>query len=217
VEAYSTLGWFSDPVLNTFIHRDETDLADLIFHELAHQKLFVKGDTDFNEAFATCVAREGVRRWLTRQGHADRLQAWEERMRRTDEFLGLVFEARRALELVYQGAPAFELSGCGGEGSACDMETRMTERKARVFDQLRADYETLKGKWGGANDFDGWFVAPVNNARLNAEATYYELLPGFALLLSRTGHDLERFYAEVGKLAKLPKAERSIRVRNQNH
>lgn len=217
VDAYSTLGWFSDPVLNTFINRDETDLADLIFHELAHQKLFVKGDTDFNEAFATSVAREGVRRWLTGQGSPDRLKAWEEKTQRADEFLGLIFEARHALELVYQGVSTGQTCASGGDSAACDLQAGLNRKKAQVFDRLRADYQALKCQWGGSNEFDAWFLAPVNNARLNAEATYYELLPGFTLLLSRHGRNLPRFYAEVETLAKLPKAERAMRVRNQNH
>lgn len=215
VDAYSTLGWFSDPVLNTFIDREETDLADLIFHELAHQKLFLKGDTDFNEAFATSVAREGVRRWLTQQGDPERLRSWEEKTRRADKFLELILNARRALELAYKAAPSLAARGPAGDPEACDAKLEMKQSKAGVFHQLKAEYQALKRQWGDSNEFDAWFQAPINNARLNAEATYYELLPGFARLMSETGHDLEQFYAAVRKLEKLPKTERSAHVRQE--
>ena len=111
VQAYSTLGWFRDPVLNTFIHDSEAELADLLFHELAHQRLFVAGDTDFNEAFATAVAQEGVRRWLTTTNSRSALVEYEEELRRKEQFVALVSTARAELESLYAKAPVIPVTG----------------------------------------------------------------------------------------------------------
>ena len=101
VEAYSTLGWFDDPVLNTFVDRSESRIAGLVFHELSHQNLYVKDDTAFNEAFAEAVAQEGVARWLRREGREDALQEWLEAGRREEAFVALLQEARLRLERLY--------------------------------------------------------------------------------------------------------------------
>lgn len=200
VDAYSTLGWFKDPVLNTFLDRDEVGLADLIFHELAHQKLFVKGDTDFNEAFATAVAREGVRRWLRSQGDEQLAASYEVLVGRQDAFLNLVLQTRRRLESLYERHEQEP----GGEDSP-DVWRR---QKLDLLAKLRTDYEALKAGWNGGVHFDSWFDWPVNNARLNAESTYHEWVPGFENLLARVGGDLSEFYARVEVAGKLPEEER---------
>ena len=197
VDAYSTLGWFKDPVLNTFIHDEPFDLADTLFHELAHQRVFASGDTDFNEAFATTVAREGVRRWLARCGNETTRTKYETSLRQEEQFVTLVMEAREELKRVYDGATSADAQRAG---------------KARTVAQLRADYETLKTTWQGDTHYDAWFRQPLNNAQLNTVATYHHLVPVFELLLQDAGGDLEKFYAEAAGLAKLLKEKRRIRM-----
>ena len=203
VDAYSTLGWFKDPVLDTFLDRDELSLADLIFHELAHQKLFLKGDTDFNEAFATAVAREGVRRWLRAQGKEKDAADYEILVARQDAFLGLIMRTRKRLEGMYREV--------GGEDLRDISERRreeMRRRKAELFAELEANYETLKASWNGGVHFDRWFDWPVNNARLNAESTYHQWVPAFENLLTGVNRDLPEFFKQVQALGKLPEEQR---------
>jgi predicted aminopeptidase len=208
VDAYSMLGWFKDPVLNTFINREETDLADLIFHELAHEKFFLRGDTDFNEAFAVTVAREGVRRWLAARPDGKPLADWEEKVRREDQFVELILKTRRELERIYGETddedPARTRILVQDDANAASKR----KQKARSFQKLRRDYADLKRSWGGDPSFDPWFEGPVNNARLNAEATYYEWVPFFRRLFLEQHGDLDRFYERVRTLAKLPQKER---------
>jgi predicted aminopeptidase len=199
VEAYSTLGWFRDPVLNTFIGRDEAGLADLIFHELAHQRFFVRGDTAFNEAFAVAVAREGVRRWLAAKGDPAALARWETAERCDEEFVGLVRDTRRELELLYQRNEALP-------------DGQLRRHKAEIlagFERRAADWRTSSNCDG---DYSKWFDKPVNNARLNTIATYYDLVPGFERLLAACDGDLERFYREVERLSRLGKEERRMHL-----
>ena len=197
VDAYSTLGWFKDPVLNTFIHDEPFDLADTLFHELAHQRVFASGDTDFNEAFATTVAREGVRRWLARCGNETTRKKYETSLRQEGQFVALVMEAREKLKRVYD--------------SAAPADTRRAG-KAHTVAQLRADYEKLKASWQGDTHYDAWFRQPLNNAQLNTVATYHDLVPIFELFLQDADGDLEKFYAQASGLAKLSKEKRRSRM-----
>jgi len=198
VEAYSTLGWFRDPVLNTFIFDSETDLAELLFHELAHQKVFAPGDTDFNEAFATATAEEGVRRWMHSQQRPDALAQYESEERRQQEFVSLLSRTRAKLELLYTNAIA---------SNTPPAQTRA--RKAQVFADLKSEYESLKARWSGANDYDNWFSRPPNNARLNTVETYYRWVPAFRRILhERCNDQLEEFFREATRLTKLDKEAR---------
>ncbi len=198
VDAYSTLGWFREPVLSSFIHYPETELAGVLFHELAHQKLFVSGDTDFNEAFATTVEQADVRRWLRARRPPAALEEYERDVAREREFVTLVIETRRQLELDY------------AQPVGDDSERRT--RKKEIFDGMRAGYERLKESWGGDARLDRWFARPLNNAHLNTVNAYHGLQPGFARLLREQGGDLERFYQEARRIAKLPKDERHRRL-----
>ncbi|GDY19420.1 aminopeptidase [Verrucomicrobiota bacterium] len=212
VRAYSTLGWFADPVLNTFVDHGENDLAQLLFHELAHQRLFVKGDTDFNEAFATAVGEEGVRRWLQAVGRAADWENYREALARQGQFVRLVQGARERLRRVYA-----ESEAGGGATVARPKENvaTVTERragKAEVIAQLRRDYEALKSTWGGYAGYDRWFALPLNNARLNTVATYHDLVPGFHALLQACGGDLAKFYAAAARVGKLPSSVRRARL-----
>jgi predicted aminopeptidase len=192
VPAYSTLGWFDDPVISTFIHYPDAELARLIFHELAHQKLYVKDDSEFNESFATAVESAGVARWLQAQGDEGQAQAYRLYEERKRDFLDLLLRHRAQLALIY----------------AADLDTEeKLRRKAAVFDALRADYQVLKQRWGGYAGYDRWFALPLSNAHLALVATYHDLVPGFQALL-RQSPDFLRFYQKVSALGALDKAAR---------
>lgn len=203
VPAYSTLGrlnWLGgDPLLSTFIGYPEGELARLIFHELAHQVAYAPGDTVFNESFATAVERIGGARWLAeRASDAVRVEYAHYDERRRD-FRSLVMRYRERLEALYQG------------GDLSDRDKRA--RKDELMRALRADYAALKaGPWQGYAGYDAWFER-ANNASLGVLAAYNELVPAFERLYAREGGDLERFYAEVRRLAALPKDERRATLR----
>jgi predicted aminopeptidase len=197
VPAYSTLGWFDDPVLSTFIRYPDAELARLIFHELAHQLLYVKSDTRFNESFAVTVEQVGVERWLAQSGNDRDRAAYERSQRMKREFIALVVKYRAILEEFYrQGLPAEE----------------MRLGKVQRFGDMEAEYRQLKASWGGFAGYDRWFAGKPNNATLASVALYTELVPAFQALFLRADGDLPRFYAAVKELAKLPKEERDARL-----
>jgi predicted aminopeptidase len=209
VRAYSTLGWFSDPVLNTFIRLPESDLAELLFHELAHQRLFISGDTDFNEAFATVAAEEGVRRWWLEQGDLLAYQEYRDDLWRNVQFVHLIRNTRLQLEALYTShAPQN-----AARALDADAEAWLRQEKNRVFEQLRDDYAKLKALWGGYSGYDRWFSGPLNNARINTIAIYYELMPHFQALLRAHDGNLEAFYSAVEALGELDITERHRRLR----
>jgi predicted aminopeptidase len=198
VPAYSTLGWFDDPVLSTFIRFSEAELARLLFHELAHQLLYVRNDTAFNESFATAVEEAGVERWLAREGDASKRAAYENSQRMRRDFLALFAEYRIRLQQHYRQALPPEEKRLG---------------KARLFGEMREAYHRLKISWGGYAGYDRWFAAEPNNATLVSVALYTDFLPAFHALLAREGGELPRFYAAVKELSRLPRDERSVRLR----
>ena len=195
VPAYSTLGWTNwlggDPLLSTFIRWPEADLARLVFHELAHQVAYASDDTMFNESFATAVERLGQQRWRAAQGRTSDADAASEQRRR--DFRALASRTREALDSLYRGP-------------ASDADKR--QRKAEIFSAFRAELARLKAEaWGGYAGYDG-FSNRANNAVLAVQAAYDQLVPQFDALFAHQGGDLTRFYAEVKRLAALPKAER---------
>ena len=199
VPAYSTLGWFDDPVLSTFIHYPEAELARLMFHELAHQLLYVKDDTRFNESFAATVEQAGVARWLAQDGNERKRAGYERLGEIRREFVALLLKYRGMLDLYYrQNLPPDE----------------MRLGKAQRLAEMDEEYRRLKASWGGYTGYDRWFAGKPNNATLASVALYTELVPAFTALLEREGGDLPRFYAAVKKLAKLPKEERDARLRS---
>jgi predicted aminopeptidase len=198
VLAFSTLGWFNDPLLNTFLDRPEADLAGLLFHELAHQKIYVGGDTGFNESFATAVELEGVKRWYERHGTPQQAEAYRQKRRRRDEFAGLVIRHRARLAEIY----ASNLSAAGKRAA-----------KAREFAELRQDYAALKAAWGGDATYDGWFAGDLNNAKLVAVGLYTQYVPAFQRLLARHDGDLAAFYRAADRLAHLPQTPRDAALR----
>lgn len=201
VTAYSTLGWFHDPALNTFIFKEDVELAELLFHELAHQRLFIAGDTDFNEAFATAVAEEGVERWLRTRGNAAAIARQREEAEHEQTFLRLVAGARAELESLYLAGPAGDCRG------------GLRSEKEAVFERLRRDYATARAAWGGSGEYDRWFGQPLNNALLNTVETYHALVPAFRQLLAQAGGDMERFFKAAKALGKLKPEERHRRLR----
>jgi predicted aminopeptidase len=196
VPAYSTLGWFDDPFLNTFINYPDYELARLIFHELAHQVAYVKGDSEFNESFAVAVEIEGVERWIRRHGDAamsaDAARARQRRL----QFSGLVIEARERLKALYALRIAPDV---------------MRERKVTVFAELRNDYSKLRQSWGGYAGYDRFFEN-INNANLASFSIYKARLPDMQRLLARKEGDLAAFYAEIQRLAGLSKTGRDAEL-----
>jgi predicted aminopeptidase len=195
VPAYSTLGWFDDPLLNTFIHKDEAELAGLLFHELAHQKIYVSGDSAFNESFATVIELEGIKRWFQQSGNAKEAEAYRLKVQRREEFTALVLKHRVLLKDIY----AANLS---------DAEKRLA--KMRVFEELRGDYAKLKASWNGYAAFDNWFKQDLNNAHLAAIGLYSQYVAAFQKLLAQQAGNLAAFYGAVEKIKSMPAAERDL-------
>jgi predicted aminopeptidase len=198
VPAYSTLGWLPDPLLNTFIGGSEGQVASMVFHELAHQVVFVGGDTTFNESFATAVEREGVRRWLAVGSDPALRQSYAEFASRRQDFVDLLLRYRDRLEALYASAAPDDAKRAG---------------KRRLFAELKAEYEVLKASWGGFAGYDRYFAQELTNAHLASIGAYNILVPAFDALLAREGGDFPRFYAEVRRLARLPKGEREAELR----
>jgi len=194
VGAYSTLGWFDDPILNTMRGADD-ELAATIFHELAHQVEFAAGDTAFNESFATFVEQEGLRRYLKEQ--PELAQAAERRRQRREQVAALMMRSRARLVEIYASA---EPNG----------EKR--QRKLREFERLRQEYAELRAGWGDDRGYDAWFKGELNNARLLPFGLYNRWVPAFAALFRRQQGDWVAFYREVGELGNLDKAEREKRL-----
>ena len=197
VAAYSTLGWFADPILNTMLGENDAELAGLLFHELAHQRVYVPGDTLFNEGFATLVEEEGTRRWLASRNDAAGLCGLEVRQYRRAAVVGIMAELRTQLTAVY--------------ASEASIEWRRQQRDA-LFEQARSSYARLRGDWVEPPWFDSWFEPGLNNARLAALSSYEDYVPGFRALLAREGGDLARFYASVEALGEREPEARDLAV-----
>lgn len=191
VTAYSTLGWFRDSVLSSFVYKSEAELAELIFHELAHQVVYAKHDAVFNESFAEVVAEEGLKRYL-----ADRIElisVINVRKQRQQQFSELVLSYRQQLAEIYQSTQS---------------APQKRQAKAQLLANLQASYQQLKQQqWQGYTGYDAWF-AELSNAKLNSVAVYNHLIPALKLLLASVDFDLPRFYQRCQQLAKLSVAER---------
>jgi predicted aminopeptidase len=191
ITAYSTLGWSSDPLLSTMLSQDETYLAAMIFHELAHQRVYVHDDSAFNEAFAVAVETTGVKKWLRVAGDSAGLRRYELDRKRNAEFLALVSQARGELGHVYAGADAPE---------------QKRAAKAAAIERLRVRYRQMRdGRWGGYRGYDAWFDAPINNAKLAAITVYSDRVPSFLRLFGLCSGDYPRFYASVRRFSLLDK------------
>lgn len=194
VRAYSTLGWFTDPVLNTFIGYSELELARLIFHELAHQVVYAPDDTVFNESFATLVEQEGIRRWLEKNKAPSAYAAYEAKLKRQTIFNSLVSHHRNRLALLY---------------SSDKSEAQKRAGKTRILNDLQEQFALLKTKYTKFNSYDRWFAQPMNNALLATVSIYTQLLPAFQALLAQQNGDMALFFKVVKEISKLPKEKRT--------
>ena len=194
VPAYSTLGYFNDPILNTFIHYPEVELARLLFHELAHQVVYVKDDSMFNESFATAVEEAGIERWLESQAGRGLSASWQAAQTRRTDFQKLVLKYQERLKSLY----------------ATDLSSEAKRlAKQQTFRDLRDEYQSLKTSWGGFVGYDRWFGQDLNNAHLASIAIYNELVPAFRKLLLQGQGDFLRFYEAAKRVAKMDKDPRN--------
>jgi predicted aminopeptidase len=192
VEAYSTLGWFNDPIISSMMNWGDERLATLIFHELAHQRFYVKDDSEFNESYATFVEEEGTRQWRAARGLPAETASSE--AQRRDQLTQLALETRDRLKALY------------AEPLSPDV---MRQRKAEEFDRLRSAYRRLRdSQWGGDKRFDSWVYAPMNNARLLPIGLYDQWVPSFEALFRQVKGDWLAFFVAVEKMGGLPKDER---------
>ncbi len=194
VPAYTTLGYFNDPLLNTFVRFGDQEVARVVFHELAHQLVYAKGDTVFNESFATAVENEGVRRWLAQTATPERVRSFEVHQQRKAQFRQLVADYRDKLRTLYASDQPSDAKRTG---------------KNEVIEEMKRSYVGLKASWGGYGGYDPWFSQPLNNATLGSVSLYTKWVPAFHALLEQEGGSLPRFYQRVTELAELPKAERA--------
>ena len=197
VAAYSTLGHFDDPILSTMVSWNDVELASIIFHELTHQLLYVSNDAAFNEALATTVEEEGVKRWLEAQGRDRDLAQHLIEQQHYLEAIALMNKTREQLGTLYaSGLPP----------------PLMRERKRETFEAMRDSYAALRRQWGGRGPFDAWFATDINNAHLASIATYFACVPGFERELKAVGGNLPAFYRRVRELAKLDQEQRHLMV-----
>ncbi|PWK91950.1 aminopeptidase [Fulvimonas soli] len=196
VPAYSTLGWFADPILSSMLRWDDDELAATIFHELAHQLIYVKGDSAFNESFASFVQEQGLREWRAARGLPPpdgRAQAMD------DGFTALVLDLRERLRAAYAR---------GGGAAALD-----AAKQAEIA-AFRARYAQWRdAHWPGDHRYDAWVAAPINNARLLPFGLYDRWMPAFAALFRRSEAQWPAFYAGVRALARQPAAAREQALR----
>ncbi|WP_300631342.1 aminopeptidase [Pseudomonas sp.] len=196
VEAYSTLGWFNDPIISSMMNWGDERLATLIFHELAHQRFYVKDDTEFNESFATFVEQEGARQWRAYRGLAPLSNVT---LRQRDQFIQLILDTRQRLETLYARPLARET---------------MRQAKAAEFERLRIEYRRMRdSQWGGDTRYDAWINQPMNNARLLPFGLYDQWVPAFAALFRQHGGHWDEFYRAVQGLGGLASQERKARLR----
>lgn len=191
VEAYSTLGWFDDPIISSMLRWDDQSLAETIFHELAHQRYYLPGDTAFNESYATFVEQEGGRRWRASRGlPAENDSA----VRQRESFTRLVLDTRARLDRLYASGQPQEALRAG---------------KAAEFERMRREYRALcLREWGGKCPYDAWMNSPMNNAKLLPFGLYDQWVSAFASLLRQVGGNWPAFFARVEKLGALPAAQR---------
>ncbi len=200
VDAYSTLGWFNDPLNSAILRRSEQRLVALIFHELAHQKVYVAGDTRFNESFATFVEQEGLRRWYAANSQEGIDQALATQAKIEAAFVALVLKYRDQLTTLY--------------GRAMSDEQMRAEKEA-VQSAMREEYAQFRQEWDYTG-YDRWFEGPLNNAQLATVASYNELVPAFVQLLAQAQGDLPRFYKAVQEIAALPYEARDALLRESS-
>jgi len=190
--AYSTLGWFDDPLLNTMLYDDEARLVGIIIHELAHQKIYVEDFSAFNEAFASAVEIEGVLRWFRKQKKPDEASAFLASRKKQKQFNHLLRQTRAKLKILYRR----DLN-----------KIEMARQKQSIFKALKQDYGSLTKAWGGDDRYDKWMAQDINNAHLALVGTYFDYVPYFRALFKRVEGDFAQFYVQVERLTERPIAE----------
>lgn len=193
VKAYSTLGWFDDPLLSTMLYKSEAHRVGIIFHELAHQKIYVENDTAFNEAFATSVELEGIKAWFKRTDNPLKFKKYLIAKKRDKEFKSLLKNTRKELTELYESKPSPE---------------QMQTAKVRTFLHLQSSYIIFKRKWNNYSGYDRWMQQGLNNAHLALVATYNNWVPAFQRLFKKANSDYKVFYSEVERLTSLDKMQR---------
>ena len=174
--AYSTLGWFSDPLLSTFLDDTDEELAETLFHELAHRTYYLKGDTMFNESFATSFAQKSVQLWLKEKGEEKRLEKYRKKLKRRDEFRSLLQETKNGLSLIYKN-----------ENN--DSEAILQKRKQDSIQSFKATCITLRKKWNSPESLKSWIDEEVNNAKIAASSVYLLKVPYFNRLWDRANQN----------------------------
>ncbi len=197
IPAYSTLGWFDDPLLSSMIDRGEIVTAAYIFHELSHQQFYVKGDSGFNEAFATAVEEIGVALWLEENNKHDQLEKYNEWLKQKKVFSEFIRSSRLRFEDLY----AQELS-----------EENKRKRKSELMKQMRTEFNILSTQHEQISRYANWMAGPLNNAQLGAISLYRELVPAFKNIYTLCDNDFVRFYARVKQISKLPIDKREQEV-----
>ena len=197
-KAYSTLGWFDDPLLNTMMYNSEARRAGIIFHELAHQVVYIDNDSAFNEAFATTVEQEGIRRWLEKKEKSNQYDKYLLNKNRDSQLNQLLQKTREKLQALYKT-------------KVSDKEKR--QEKKNIFVLMQKEYQQLKDTWDGYDAYDKWMAQELNNAHLLLIATYHDLVPTFKAMLKTQNNDLKKFYVVVEQLGKLDKEKRTQRLR----
>ena len=192
VRAYSTLGWFADPVLSTMTMRSESGMAAVLFHELAHQRLYVADDATFNESYAVAVEQVGVARWFDHVDRAQQFESYARASRRRKQFTDLVAVAKTRLLKVY--------------AASSSVEKKLADKR-EVFAWLRQQHAYLRARWGGRSVYSRWFDKPLNNAKLALVGTYAEHVSSF-LALYRKSPDMEGFHRAAQRLGRLTVEER---------
>lgn len=199
VPAYSTLGWFDDPLLNTFIYWPIGRFAELIFHELAHQRLYITGDTDFNESFATTVGNLGAHLWLERYGTAQEQQTYATYKRLQANFLNLIEETRQELAHIYASKKSDAAKQAAKTQSLLGLQNR---------------YQSLASSLGKDPGYDAWFREGLNNAKLASVSTYTRWVPAFEAIFEQTEGDFAAFYRAVEVLSKRKPRERKAALQD---
>ncbi len=196
-KAYSTLGWFDDPLLSTMLYKSEAYRVGIIFHELAHQKIYVENDTAFNEAFATSVELEGIKAWYKQTQNQQKFKKYLIAKKRDKDFKTLLRDTRKELKILY--------------AEKRPPEQRQTG-KEMIFKRLQLSYKKFKNKWDDYSGYDKWMAQGLNNAHLALVATYNNWLPAFSKIFEKANRNYKVYYKEVERLTELDKIQRASQL-----
>lgn len=206
VGAYSTLGWFDDPLPSTVIYRPEAQLIGLIFHEMAHERLYIQDDTVFNESFATALERSGVERWYTERGASEQFAQYNDRQQIREKVITLIEQTRTELQNLYD--QAFAALANPASGLNDHEKVQLREDKQRLLDGAVRHYEELDAEEQRLSGYSHWFDSGLNNAKIGSVAAYHSLVPVFLKILRSNDGDYTRFYSDVETIGNLSAQDR---------